>query len=163
METSPTLKTLLQVQLASDTLAVLHLPFILSTLSTEVLQASAHTSKWTTRINSLIHSRDAAARWAGLCIAQQTAVYSRSLLLECAQGWVTVVLPLLSVRVSLNPIIPASLMDFVVPRRKMRVFQHSRQLYACFGLSSRTRLASPNSSARSLPRMCQNSAQLCYH
>lgn len=94
------LKTLLQLQLASDALAVLHLPYVLSTLNSEVLQPSSHTQKWTTRVNSLIHSKDAGARWVGLCLAYQTSIYSKSLMLECAQSWVTVVLPLLSVRMS---------------------------------------------------------------
>lgn len=100
MDAPHPLKTLLQLQLASDSLAVLHLPFILSSLNPEVLQPSSHTPKWTTRVNSLIHAKDVGARWAGLCLAQQTAVYSKTLMLECAQSWVTVVLPMLSVRIS---------------------------------------------------------------
>ena len=101
MDTSNTLKHLLQFQLASDALAVLHLPYVLSALNAEALQASAHVQKWTTRINSLLYSKDAGARWAGLCIAQQSSIYSKALMLECAQSWVTVALPLLSVRMSL--------------------------------------------------------------
>ena len=100
MEPTHPLKTLLQLQLASDSLAVLHLPFILSSLNSEGLQPSPHTQKWSTRINSLIHSKDTGARWAGLCIAQRTSIYSKALMLECAQSWVTVVLPMLSVRMS---------------------------------------------------------------
>ena len=97
---SPTLKTLLQLQLASDTAAVLHLPYILSCLSPASFHESEYTSRWTSRISSLLYSKDPAARWAGLCIAQRTAVSSRTLMLESAQSWVTIALPLLSVRMS---------------------------------------------------------------
>ena len=100
MDSTHPFKTLLQLQLASDALAVLHLPYIISTLTAEALQPSPHTPKWSSRINSLIHSKDAGARWAGLCIARQTATYSQSLMLESAQSWVTTVLPLISVRMS---------------------------------------------------------------
>jgi hypothetical protein len=96
MDSHP-LKVLLQLHLASDSHAVLHLPSILSVVNAEVLQPSPHTQKWTTRIHSLLHSKDASARWAGLCIAMHTSVHSRALMLESAQGWITVALPLLSV------------------------------------------------------------------
>lgn len=94
------LKVLLQLHLASDSNAVLQLPSVLSALNAETLQQSAHTQKWTTRIHSLLHSKDASARWAGLCIALQTSVHSRPIMLESAQSWVTVALPALSVRPS---------------------------------------------------------------
>lgn len=93
------LKVVLQLHLASDANAVLHLPSILASMNAEALQPSAHTQKWTTRIHSLLHSKDAAARWAGLCIALHTSVYSRALMMECAQAWITVALPILSVRI----------------------------------------------------------------
>lgn len=91
------LKALLPIHLASDAQAIVHLPHILSTLRAEDLRPSEHTHKWTTRLNSLILSKDGGARWAGLSIALKTATLSQSLLLECAQTWVGAALPLLSV------------------------------------------------------------------
>ncbi|KAH9939977.1 rRNA processing/ribosome biogenesis-domain-containing protein [Amylocystis lapponica] len=96
MEDHHPLKALLQLQLASDSYAVLHLPYVLETLTPEYFLPSSHTQKWTARVNSLLHSKDAGARWSGLCIASQTAVCSRALMMECAQSWVGVALPLLS-------------------------------------------------------------------
>ena len=98
MDDSHPLKTLLQVQLASDSHAVLHLPFILETLTKEDFARSPHTQKWIPRLNSLIHAKDPAAKWSGLCLAFQTATFSRDLMLECAQSWVGAALPLLVVR-----------------------------------------------------------------
>ncbi|KAL1944305.1 hypothetical protein VTO73DRAFT_3490 [Trametes versicolor] len=95
MASSNRLKDLLQLQLASDAYAVLHLPFVLESLSKEDFQPSAHTQKWIARVNSLIHSKDPGARWSGLCLAFQTAVFSRSIMLECAQNWVAAAMPLL--------------------------------------------------------------------
>lgn len=101
MEDSHPLKSLLQLQLASDQSTVLHLPYVLEAISPDHFLPSSHTQKWAARINSLLHSKDVAARWSGLCIALQTAVYSRALMMECAQSWIGVALPLLSVRVSI--------------------------------------------------------------
>lgn len=95
---SHSLKNLLQLQLGSDRNAVLHLPYIVSSLNAESLQPSSHTPKWIARINSLVLSKDPGARWAGLCIAYQSSIYSRDLMMECAQPWVTGTLPMLSVR-----------------------------------------------------------------
>ncbi|TFK94656.1 hypothetical protein K466DRAFT_475938 [Polyporus arcularius HHB13444] len=92
---SPRLKDLLQVQLASDSYAVLHLPFVLETLTKSDFSPSAHTQKWIARVNSLVHSKDPAARWCGLCLAHQTAILSRDIMLECAQSWVGAAMPLL--------------------------------------------------------------------
>lgn len=94
------LKNLLQFQLATDANAVLHLPYTLSVLSNEAFEPSSHLAKWTARINSLVHSKDVGARWAGLCIALRTSVLSRAIMLECAQSWVTATLSLLSVSVN---------------------------------------------------------------
>ncbi|KAH9850732.1 rRNA processing/ribosome biogenesis-domain-containing protein [Lenzites betulinus] len=96
MASSHRLKDLLQLQLASDAYAVLHLPFVIESLSKEDFQPSAHTQKWIARVNSLIHSKDPGARWSGLCLAFQTAVFSRSIMLECAQSWVASAMPLLA-------------------------------------------------------------------
>ena len=97
MEAWHPLKTLLQTQLASDTQAVVHLPYILSTLRAEDLTPSEHTQKWIARLNSLILSKDGGARWAGLSIALKSAALSQNMMLECAQPWVGATLPLLSV------------------------------------------------------------------
>lgn len=96
MEDAHQLRSLLQLQLASDPSAVLHLPYVLETITPEHFLPSPHTQKWTTRVNSLLHSKDAGARWSGLCLALRTSMYSKSLMMECAQGWVGVALPLLS-------------------------------------------------------------------
>lgn len=98
MSTADLLQTFLQVHLASDASAVTHLPFILQILTALVLERSSQLSKWNARTSSLIHSRESGARWAGLCIAKQTAVLSKNIVLQAGQGWVTVVLPMLSVR-----------------------------------------------------------------
>ncbi|EJF56606.1 hypothetical protein DICSQDRAFT_71225 [Dichomitus squalens LYAD-421 SS1] len=95
MDGSNRLKDFLQLQLASDSYAVLHLPFVLETLSKEDFLPSSHTLKWIARVNSLIHSKDPAARWSGLCLAFQTATFSRDIMLECAQSWVGAAMPLL--------------------------------------------------------------------
>ncbi|KAH0587795.1 hypothetical protein J132_06140 [Termitomyces sp. J132] len=96
MEVLHPLKTLLQFQLATDASSVLHLPYVLSSLTQDSLSSSSHLTKWTNRINSLLHSKDAGARWAGLCIAHKTSILSRSTMIECAQSWLVIALPLLS-------------------------------------------------------------------
>ncbi|KAI0743285.1 rRNA processing/ribosome biogenesis-domain-containing protein [Irpex lacteus] len=96
MDSSHPLKILLQLHVASDGNAALHLPYVLSTLTAKALEPSSHSQKWTTRINSLIHSKDGGARWAGLCIALRTSVLSRAIMLECAQSWVTASLSFIS-------------------------------------------------------------------
>ena len=97
MDGSHPLRALLQLHLASDSSAVLHLPHIISSLTEDCFSPSPHLSKWTTRVTSLLHSKDPGARWAGLCLAYHTAVLSRDILIEHAQGWIGVALPLLSV------------------------------------------------------------------
>ena len=108
MDGSHRLKELLQLQLASDAYAVLHLPFVLETLSKEDFLPSSHTPKWIARVNSLIHSKDPAAKWSGLCLAFQTAAFSRDIMLECAQSWVGAAMPLLVVRLLYHFHIPSS-------------------------------------------------------
>lgn len=87
---------LLQLQLATDSSAVVQLPYILQTLNAQTF-SSGHFQKWTTRINSLIHSKDSAARWSGLSIALRTSALCKPIMIECAQSWVSVALPMLSV------------------------------------------------------------------
>ncbi|KAH8999168.1 hypothetical protein EDB92DRAFT_1932569 [Lactarius akahatsu] len=84
------LRTFLQLHLASDDAAVSNLPFVIQFLSPQ------HPSTWITRINSLVHSKDPGARWAGLSIACQIALFSRALMLENARNWVGAALPLFS-------------------------------------------------------------------
>lgn len=90
------LKALLQLQLASDSYAVLHLPHILATLTPAAFLPSPHTQKWIARISSLLYSKDPGARWAGLCIAHKTSTHSKPIMIECAQAWLAVALPILS-------------------------------------------------------------------
>ena len=92
------LKTWLQLHLATDASAVTNLPFVLSSLTEENFLSQGHVQKWTIRINSLIHSKDPGARWAGLSIALRTATLSRDVMNECAHPWITVALPMLFVR-----------------------------------------------------------------
>lgn len=91
------LKTWLQLHLATDASAVINLPFVLNSLTEEDFFSQGHVQKWTIRINSLIHSKDPGARWAGLSIALRTAMLSRDVMNECAQGWIVVTLPMLFV------------------------------------------------------------------
>jgi hypothetical protein len=109
------LKTFLQLQLATDGAAVQNLPYVVQFLSLQHLQPSSHVQKWASRINSLIHSKDPGARWAGLSIACQTSVLSRELMLENARGWVSATLPLFSVRLSTHALL---LTDLIVRRKK---------------------------------------------
>lgn len=97
MEQHHPLKTLLQLHLASDSYAVVYLPFILDTLAQDNFLPSSHIQKWIARINSLIHSKDSGARWSGLCIALRTSTCSKNIMVECASSWVSAVLSLLSV------------------------------------------------------------------
>lgn len=94
------LKTWLQLHLTTDASAVTNLPFVLNGLTEEDFLSQGHVQKWTIRINSLIHSKDPGARWAGLSIALRTAMLSRDVMNECAQGWITLTLPMLFVRVT---------------------------------------------------------------
>ena len=102
MEAGQHIKTLLEIQLASDASAVRHLPFYLSSLTQESFKPSPHVAKWTTRIHALLHSKDPGARWAGLCLAYKTSVLSQSLMIETAQSYLGVSFPLLSVRVTIQ-------------------------------------------------------------
>lgn len=97
MNEHPPVKTLLNIHLASDRSAVLHLPFVLGALQPESLSPSLHLPKWIARIQSLLHSKEPGGRWAGLILAQKTASMSRTLLLENGQSWVGAGLSLLSV------------------------------------------------------------------
>lgn len=90
------LKALLQLQLPSDSYAVHNLPYVLSSLTPAALRPSPHIQKWIARISSLLYSKDPGARWAGLCIAHETSIHSKSIIIDCAQTWLAVALPLLS-------------------------------------------------------------------
>ena len=126
------LKTFLQLQLASDNTAVLNLPYLIQFLSPQHLQPSPHLQKWVTRINSLIHSKDPGARWAGLSVAYQTSILSRELMLENARSWVSAALPLFSVRVSIH-----TLFSWVSPcERNKSPCRRSKPLYGSSPISS---------------------------
>lgn len=47
-------------------------------------------------MTSLIHSKDAGARWAGICIAYRTSSLSKSLMAEFAQSWAGLALSILT-------------------------------------------------------------------
>ncbi|KAF8165502.1 rRNA processing/ribosome biogenesis-domain-containing protein [Crassisporium funariophilum] len=96
MEAGSHLKALLQTQLASDISAVRYLPYTITSLTSECFLPSPHLTKWITRINALLHSKDSGARWAGLCLAYKTSLLSQSMMIESAQSWLAVALPLLS-------------------------------------------------------------------
>ncbi|KAF9006544.1 rRNA processing/ribosome biogenesis-domain-containing protein [Cyathus striatus] len=108
MEDGYLLKLLLQIQLASDISAAQNLPFVLNSLTTQSFFPSPHLAKWTTRVNSLLHSKEACARWAGLCIAHKTSVCSRSIMIEFGRSWLGVALPLLS-KNEQTPVIKAAI------------------------------------------------------
>ncbi|KAI0033323.1 rRNA processing/ribosome biogenesis-domain-containing protein [Vararia minispora EC-137] len=96
MDSHVLLKVCLQHHLATDPSAVTNIPYLISVLTPEALAPSVHTQKWTARISTLLHAKDSAAHWAGLVLALRTACLSRSLLLEHAQSWLGVTLPILS-------------------------------------------------------------------
>ncbi|KAL5527690.1 hypothetical protein ACEPAG_6491 [Sanghuangporus baumii] len=95
MANADLLQTFLQLHICTDSAAVSNLPLVVNTLSTTSLESSPHLAKWTNRINSLIHSREPGARWAGITLALLTSRLSRSILISNAQNWVSVVLPTL--------------------------------------------------------------------
>jgi hypothetical protein len=127
MQHENTVENLLQLQLSSDALAVLYLPSILSILSPIHFSSDAKDSfstktgastgnannaasprvspmtpallnKWCTRVMSLMQSKDAGARWAGICLARRTGELRREVVVEYAQRWINLTLPCLSVR-----------------------------------------------------------------
>lgn len=98
METGAQIKSLLQTQLASDLSAVKYLPYCLDTLTQDDFLPSSHLTKWTTRINSLMHSKEPGARWAGLCLAYKTSLLSQSIMIQSAQSWLPTIISMLSVR-----------------------------------------------------------------
>lgn len=97
-----TLESIVQLQLATETTSVFHLPVVLESLTEEHFHSRPHPNpgrtKWIARVNSLLHSKEPAGRWAGACLARRTAAVSKEVLLECASGWIGVVLPWFSVR-----------------------------------------------------------------
>lgn len=99
-----TLESIVQLQLATETTSVFHLPIVLESLTEEHFHShspshsSAGRTRWVARVNSMLHSKEPAGRWAGACLARRTAAVSKEVLLECASGWIGVVLPWFSVR-----------------------------------------------------------------
>jgi len=95
MDVTTNLKTLLQAHLATDAGAVFHLPHVLSQLHPDYMQ-SPHFKKWTTRVTSLLHSKDQGVRWAGLCLAYKTTTMGKSVLMDTASNWVPLAMSYLS-------------------------------------------------------------------
>ncbi|KAK0206320.1 rRNA processing/ribosome biogenesis-domain-containing protein [Desarmillaria ectypa] len=101
------LKTLLQLHLATDISSAQNLPYIFDILTSEHLAPSPHLTKWTSRIYSLLHSKDAPGKWAGLCLAHRTSLLSKSVMIEQAQQWITIALRVLS-RKEATPVLKAA-------------------------------------------------------
>ncbi|TFK28886.1 hypothetical protein FA15DRAFT_753263 [Coprinopsis marcescibilis] len=96
MEPGQQLKGLLQLQLASDSSVVIHLAYTLQVLDKACFSTNPHLPKWSARIASLLHSKNAGARWAGLCLAHKSSLLSKNLMIDSASSWLPLVLPLLS-------------------------------------------------------------------
>jgi hypothetical protein len=95
------LDVLLQYHLSTDQSAVVNLPSVIAALSPSLFHSdSPHIRKWTTRLSALIQAKIPGARWAGLCLARETALHDKGLMVECASTWVSIALPLLSVSMS---------------------------------------------------------------
>ncbi|KDN48003.1 hypothetical protein RSAG8_03019, partial [Rhizoctonia solani AG-8 WAC10335] len=91
------LELLLQNHLGTDESALKYLPDVITILEQPDIFGEARVlGKWNARISSFLHSREAASRWVGLYLARYTALGSRQILVDNAQGWVGVVLPMLS-------------------------------------------------------------------
>lgn len=158
------LKYLLQYQLSTDSNAVLHLASCVDSLSKSSFNPSPHIPKWTTRINSLMHSKDPGARWAGCVIAHRTAKISQPIMVECAQVWVGIALPLLSVR----PMQSAMCFSYKsnnlsLSLRKMRTSRHSRHASDFWCEYSVVPRTSQNFSVSSAHQTCPNLVlRLCH-
>ncbi|VDC07334.1 unnamed protein product [Peniophora sp. CBMAI 1063] len=89
---------LLTSHLATDVSACQLLPEVVRVLDSnpQILGPSPHQQKWVARVSSLLHSKEPSARWAGLTLALRTAQLCKPLMLERAQGWVALALPMLS-------------------------------------------------------------------
>ncbi|KAF8514880.1 rRNA processing/ribosome biogenesis-domain-containing protein [Hysterangium stoloniferum] len=90
------LEIILQLQVGSDQAAVLSLPYLISSLTSAHFSPSPHLQKWISRLSSLLHSKHPGARWAGLCLALQTSILSKNVMVEAAQNWIAVALPIVS-------------------------------------------------------------------
>ena len=117
------LKTWLQLHLATDASTVINLPFVLNSLTEEDFLSQGHVQKWTIRINSLVHSKDPGARWAGLSIALKTATLSRDVMNECAHAWITVALPMLFVGLDIVGVLTGSDEPPLIEERDFTVYQ----------------------------------------
>lgn len=94
------LELLLQNHLGTDSAALEHLPEVLLVLQQPDIFGDGASAgvlgKWNARISSFLHSREASSRWVGLYLARYTSMASRLILIDNAQGWAGVVLPMLS-------------------------------------------------------------------
>ena len=159
MDPSNHLQSLLQIQLASDASAVRHLPYCLSTLNKECLKPSAQSTKWTNRINSLLHSKESGARWAGLCLAYKSSCLSQKLMIDAAQSWISFALPLLSVRSTLSLVYNTVAYLF---SREMNPFLLSRPSYDSWGWYSLQRSTFQNFTDKYLYPISSNSPVLWF-
>lgn len=150
MDSTHPLKALLQLQLASDSSAALNLPYVLSCITSDSLRPSPHLSKWTTRINSLIHSKDTSGRWAGLCLATKTSALSKTVMIDCAQSWLGAALPMLLVRLlGLLLFFPMSHISVCQEKRSSPCFEklcaalenNLQRCYRCSGVSKTSYIA----------------------
>ncbi|KAH8830389.1 hypothetical protein DL96DRAFT_1592690 [Flagelloscypha sp. PMI_526] len=123
------LKTLLQLHLASDAQAIIHAPYILSCINPAVLEPSSHLPKWLARINALIRSsKDPAAVWAGLTFALQTALCSKSIMIESSSGWLTAAMSILLRNEPLPTLCAAIRLIRTIFSRAMDVNEFQRQV-----------------------------------
>ncbi|KAF9057988.1 rRNA processing/ribosome biogenesis-domain-containing protein [Panaeolus papilionaceus] len=128
METGAQIKSLLQTQLASDLSAVKYLPYCLDTLTQDDFLPSSHLTKWTTRINSLMHSKEPGARWAGLCLAYKTSLLSQSIMIQSAQSWLPTIISMLSRNETLPTLKAAVRLLRIVFTSAMDVTEFQRQV-----------------------------------
>lgn len=125
MQSTHPLQTFLQLHLASDASAVSNLQYVTSSLTTELLVPSPHLGKWAARIQSLLRAKDSGPRWAGLCLALQTARLSRDYLLENSQSWCAYALPLLLVILNCSQILIHVCSNFSIERAQSSSYKSS--------------------------------------
>jgi hypothetical protein len=91
------LDILLHSYFTNDERVVQHLPAIIDSLEPSNFGSTAQNSKWTNRINALLHAKQPASRWAGLVLAHHTSLHSKDIMVDQAQSWLAIALPIISV------------------------------------------------------------------
>lgn len=89
--------------LSNDSQIERYLPFVLESLSLaryieDDSTESINFHKWITRLNSLLHSKNSTARYAGITLIRATCEQSNTLYLANVSSWVPNILNLLTVR-----------------------------------------------------------------